>query len=310
MELPQIGKNCQLEGCNALARDWMLTRLDFLPVACPLCHQTFWLPSNHKCSNSSKVTKDLLQCDDCQHLVQAPKDGKIGLEQALEQHKKSKCQLFLYPPSSTIQKIDRQCTVKGCRDIDPRIGPVHCNGCNQDFCLKHRHPATHGCQSLDIDEQRKTDRKLAAQEKVAKTFAPQPTKKRKVIKSVPVKSKNGGMVELMKIKSQAKGSASVPVASRIYIYVQGPKESKVDSQSVYFDKKNSVGKALDLIADICKVNNKNNTLPPSDPERLELYKCPDMTILNKSDSLEKALKNLDTVLLERQGSISMEEVDD
>lgn len=101
---------------------------------------------------------------------------------------------------------------------------------------RHRHPATHGCQSLDIDEQRKTDRKLAAQEKVAKTFAPQPTKKRKVIKSVPVKSKNGGMVELMKIKSQAKGSASVPVASRIYIYVQGPKESRVDLQSVYFDK--------------------------------------------------------------------------
>jgi hypothetical protein len=44
------------------------------------------------------------------------------------------------------------------------------------------------------------------------------------------------MVELMKIKSQAKGSASVPAASRIYIYVQGPKESKVESQSMYFDK--------------------------------------------------------------------------
>lgn len=44
------------------------------------------------------------------------------------------------------------------------------------------------------------------------------------------------MVELMKIKSQAKGSASVPATSRIYIYVQGPKESKVESQSVYFDK--------------------------------------------------------------------------
>ncbi|KAF1800279.1 hypothetical protein V8B55DRAFT_1545979 [Mucor lusitanicus] len=305
MELPQIGKNCQLDGCNSL---------DFLPVACPLCHQTFCgdhrLPSNHKCSHWNQVTKDLVQCDDCQQLIQAPKDAKLGLEQALEQHKQSKCHLYLYPPSNTIKKIDRQCTVKGCRDIDPRIGPVHCNGCDQDFCLKHRHPASHSCQSLDTDEQRKMERKLAAQEKVAKTFTSQPTKKRKVITSVPVRSKNGGMVELMKIKSQAKGSPSVPAASRIYIYVQGPKESKVDSQSVYFDKKNSVGKALDLIADICKVNNKNNTLPPSDPERLELYKCPDMTILDKSEPLEKALKNLDTVLLERQGAVSMEEVDD
>lgn len=33
MELPQIGKNCQLANCNSL---------DFLPVACPLCQQTFW----------------------------------------------------------------------------------------------------------------------------------------------------------------------------------------------------------------------------------------------------------------------------
>lgn len=35
-----------------------------------------------------------------------------------------------------------------------------------------------------------------------------------------------------------------------------------------------------------------------------------MTVLNKSDSLEKALKNLDTVLLERQGLVSMEEIDE
>jgi hypothetical protein len=35
-----------------------------------------------------------------------------------------------------------------------------------------------------------------------------------------------------------------------------------------------------------------------------------MITLNKSDLLEKALKNLDTVLLERQGSVSLEEVDE
>jgi hypothetical protein len=32
-----------------------------------------------------------------------------------------------------------------------------------------------------------------------------------------------------------------------------------------------------------------------------------MTVLDKSAILEKALKNLDTVLLERQGSVAMEE---
>lgn len=90
---------------------------------------------------------------------------------------------------------------------------------------------------MDNDEQRKLDRKAAAQEKIAKTFTPAHSvpKKRK-LKAVPVKSRNGGMVELMKIKSQAKGPANVPAASRIYIYVQCPKESKIESQSLYFDK--------------------------------------------------------------------------
>jgi hypothetical protein len=77
---------------------------------------------------------------------------------------------------------------------------------------------------------------LAAQEQLAKTFSSDANKKRKMVKSVPAKSKNGGIVELMKIKSQAKGNASIPASCRIYIYVQCPKESKLDSQSVYFDK--------------------------------------------------------------------------
>lgn len=41
------------------------------------------LPSNHKCSHWNQVTKDLVQCDDCQQLIQAPKDAKLGLEQAV-----------------------------------------------------------------------------------------------------------------------------------------------------------------------------------------------------------------------------------
>lgn len=69
---------------------------------------------------------------------------------------------------------------------------------------------------------------------MAKTFSP--TLKKPKLKSVPVKTKNGGMVELMKIKSQAKGNPSVPTSSRIYLYVQCPKSSTLDSQSVYFDK--------------------------------------------------------------------------
>lgn len=85
------------------------------------------------------------------------------------------------------------------------------------------------------DEQRKLDRKTAAQEKLAKTFTSVLTPKKR---TAPITTKKGGMVELMKIKSQAKGQDNVPATCRIYIYVQHPKESKstVESIPVYFDK--------------------------------------------------------------------------
>ncbi|KAI9361029.1 hypothetical protein BD770DRAFT_471031 [Pilaira anomala] len=303
MELPQIGKHCQLDTCKTL---------DFLPVACPLCQGTFCakhrLPLDHTCSQWSSIDRQLIQCDVCQHLIRAPETENSSPEASLEKHKESKCKLYLYPANDT-PKMNRACAIKGCKDIDPRVGPVHCDGCDQDFCLRHRHPASHVCKSLIEDEQRKMKRKIDAQEKLAKTFTTTTTTepKKTKLKTVPVKTKNGGMVELMKMKSQAKGSSSVPVTSRMYLYVQCPKASSLESQSVYFDKKSSVGRVLDSIADICKVNNKNNTLSPTDPERLELYKCPEMTILNKSSILEDVLKNLDTVLLERQGSMVLEE---
>lgn len=301
MELPQIGKNCHLDNCNSL---------DFLPVACPLCQHTFCgdhrLPLDHSCSQWKLVDKQLIQCSVCKHLIKATDTEKLSPEQSLAKHLESKCTLYLYPPNGTsIQKVKRDCFVKGCKDIDPRVGPVHCDGCDQDFCLRHRHPSSHNCKSLGNDEQRKLDRKTAAQEKLAKTFTSVLTPKKR---TAPITTKKGGMVELMKIKSQAKGQDNVPATCRIYIYVQHPKESKstVESIPVYFDKKISVGRALDLVADICKVNNKNNVLSPSDSQRLELYKCPDMEVLDKSEILEKVLKNLDTVLLERQGVVTME----
>lgn len=101
------------------------------------------------------------------------------------------------------------------------------------------------------DEQRKLDRKIAAQEKLAKTFAPVLAPKKR---AVPVKTKSGGMVELMKIKSQAKGLDNIPATNRIYIYVKHPQESKasVESLPVYFDKvKKGFGEVIGIVLTLC-----------------------------------------------------------
>ncbi|KAI7902597.1 uncharacterized protein BX663DRAFT_509784 [Cokeromyces recurvatus] len=297
MELPQVGKHCQLSDCNSL---------DFLPIACPFCKQTFCgdhrLPLSHQCLQWNQVNNQLAQCNVCQHLIKAPES--MNPEQALEKHKISYCQLYLYSNDTSMKKmINRDCAVDGCHAIDPYIGPVHCNGCEQEFCLAHRYPSSHHCVSLNENEQKKQDRKLAAQEKLSKTFhhnKPLVESSLKIKKAI-VSKKPGGIVELMKMKSQAKGieGSSIPIHSRIYLYVS----SKDSTRPVFLNKKTSIGKALDLIADVCNINNKNNTLPSSDPERLELYKYPEMVKLDKSDILENVLQNLDTVLLERQGNI-------
>ncbi|KAI8369658.1 hypothetical protein BD560DRAFT_397425 [Blakeslea trispora] len=289
MELPQIGKHCQLEGCHTL---------DFLPIRCSLCQHTFCgdhrLPSSHHCSQWQQQTT---VCDVCDQLVKVP--DNLQLEEALKQHKASNCGV------NSVPKINRQCGVKGCFDIDPRVGPVHCSGCDKDYCLNHRHPSSHQCSSISLEETRTREKKLATQALLAKTFATEP--KQKITKRVPAQGKNGGMVELMKIKSKAKGVTSVPATSRIYLYIQCPQEANMDSLTMYFDKKHSVGRVLDFIADTCQVNNQNHVLAASDPQRLELYQCPDMRLLDKSLPLEKALKNLDTILLERQGCLSIDE---
>ncbi|CAO3703626.1 unnamed protein product [Rhizopus stolonifer] len=228
-----------------------------------------------------------------------------GGGEKLKEHLKSNCKIHVLPESKA---FDKQCSMKGCHDVDSRIGPVLCEGCNGGYCLKHRHPSTHQCESLFADEKKKLERKLAAQEKVAKTLKLSSNITKQTTRTVvPAKSKTGGMVELMKMKSQAKGDSSVPVASRIFLYVQCPKLSNMDSISVYFDKKNSVGRALDTLANMCKIINKNNTVSATDPERLYLYKCPEMTSLDNSVTLEKVLKNLDTILLERQAVLMLSE---
>lgn len=72
---------------------------------------------------------------------------------------------------------------------------------------RHRHAADHQCPSLQVDE--KEERRMAAQEKLSKTFSPPATKRvsTSTIATRKPTKRTGGMVELMKIKSKAKVKA-------------------------------------------------------------------------------------------------------
>ncbi|CAO3643447.1 unnamed protein product [Cunninghamella blakesleeana] len=301
MELPHIGKNCSLTNCKTL---------DLLPVNCPYCSKTFCgphrLPSEHHCVEYESRDKQVIQCTLCQLLVFKP---NIPIEEMIKEHQSSGCQKYLYPIKRVFDSKVTKCAIEHCKDFDPRIGASHCNDCNRDFCLKHRYPSTHQCSKLEEDQ--KEMRRLAAQEQLAKTFGKSASSSTIKHTSVsnnepPTKKvkKGSPMVELMKIKSKAKGINSVPMASRLYLYIQFPKESKLSLQPMYFDKYDRVGKTLDLLADHCKVSNENHILPSDHDNRLVLYldkreSNEGLTTVELGSTLEKSVQSMDTLILER-----------
>ncbi|KAG0175362.1 AN1-type zinc finger protein 1 [Apophysomyces sp. BC1015] len=275
MELPHVGKHCALSICNAL---------DFLPVTCPFCKLTFCgqhrLPHDHECDSCTSETV-LTECDQCHQLFKSI--------ESLKQHSVTGC-----------MRPVQLCGVDKCGALDPMM-EARCDGCDRIFCLKHRYPSSHACQSLNARDERKEQRRLAAQETIKKTFKPAATTTTSTAKRKTA-SKTSSIVELMKAKAKAKGNTSIPMASRLYLNVQFPKESNIASAPMFFDKTSSIGKVLDTIADACSIKNLNHCLPAEDGQRLDLY-SEDMTLLEKSQSLAKILSNLDTIILERKEEV-------
>ncbi|GAA5821508.1 hypothetical protein JCM11251_004657 [Rhodosporidiobolus azoricus] len=127
------------------------------------------------------------------------------------------------------------------------------------------------------------------------------------------KKKVNPVVELMKLKQRAKPAdpkhvkraGDVPMAERVYLTVryqegQGAKEEN-GAKEVWVAKTISAGKALDLFADLFKVNNQNNT--STDPSKLLSLALPSssssdkLTRLDLSSFLSSQVKNGGSLVL-------------
>ncbi|CAJ0837223.1 1931_t:CDS:2 [Entrophospora sp. SA101] len=80
------------------------------------------------------------------------------------------------------------------------------------------------------------------------------------------KKKGNKKVELMLMKSKAQGNSSIPMTDRLYLLVNFPSDSNLASKPLFFNKDWSVGKVLDQIAIIGKINNNNNHISMNDPK--------------------------------------------
>ncbi|KAL1931692.1 hypothetical protein VTP01DRAFT_9835 [Rhizomucor pusillus] len=278
MELPHIGKQCSIASCN---------ELDFLPFSCPYCQGIFCglhgLPQEHDCSELESANRKVALCQKCNNMVMVPGTENWTLEEALERHLESGCNKYVFASTSIVNKQDRICAVEKCRIMQEQktVSPIRCAGCQKSYCLKHRHAVDHNCPSIKTTEYLKEDRHR---------------------KAAPVE-KPRGIVEWMKIKSKAKGPSSIPLDSRLYLYVDFPKETGMEQQPMFFDKTSRVGKVLDMIVDSCHIPNNNNRIADNDTQRLSLYKQAALDNLDPAATLSDVLANMDTIYVERLGVI-------
>ncbi|XP_078713366.1 AN1-type zinc finger protein 2B [Lampetra fluviatilis] len=131
MELPDLGKHCMEAACK---------RLDFLPMRCDACELIFckdhFSYSHHRCASAYRKDVQVPVCPLCNKPVPVGRgetpDVRVG------QHMDQECQ-----STRTTKIYTNRCSQKGCKQKE--LVKVVCDSCQNNFCLKHRHPADHEC---------------------------------------------------------------------------------------------------------------------------------------------------------------------
>ncbi|CAO3692430.1 unnamed protein product [Umbelopsis ramanniana] len=294
MEYPHLGRHCAFANCR---------ELDFLPHPCPLCTNTYCgphrFPATHDCNSAELNDRIIFDCSICSgRIFKAPGMSK---DDTLSRHIESKCCDYLYSSPPKGSKVP--CSVEGCHEGDPMIGLVQCDACSSLFCLKHRYRAAHQCSADAKAIKDKEERKTAARMKIEEHLGKRPSEKKATPSTVVRPKRLNPKLELMKLKTRAKGDDGVPQESRLYFTVHFPDSSKKDPVPLFFDKTQSIGRMLDRIAQLGNIPNNNHKLDSVDPNRLHLLTWPDKTNLATEKRIEHVLNNGVDVMIEYGNSI-------
>jgi len=138
MELPHLGEHCTEKSCH---------QLDFLPMKCDACEQLYCKDhlryELHQCHSQYKKNIQVPVCPLCNQPVPWKRGDPPDL--AVGDHIDRDCQS---DPAKKKRKVfGNRCTLKGCKQKE--MIPVVCYQCDQNFCLKHRHPSDHICKKVN-----------------------------------------------------------------------------------------------------------------------------------------------------------------
>ncbi|XP_068940943.1 AN1-type zinc finger protein 2A isoform X1 [Petaurus breviceps papuanus] len=134
MEFPDLGVHCSEKTCK---------QLDFLPLNCDACDQVFCKDhvqyERHKCAAAYKKDVRVPVCPLC-HVPVPVGRGEIA-DVVVGQHMDKDCK---YNPTHEKKIFIHRCSKEGCKKKE--MFQLLCEQCNDNFCIKHRHPLDHNCK--------------------------------------------------------------------------------------------------------------------------------------------------------------------
>lgn len=276
-----VGQHCEAEYCN---------QLDFLPFYCQSCQKTFCLDhrteSAHKCAN----------------------EGAWAERKRLAQ--------LAQPSAGEGKQLRDWVSQKPCASPDCKttvgtslVPGVHCQGCNRDYCLKHRLKEEHDCDNL-VPIGARPARQAAndVKESILKKFRLWTTDAkaaagragRALPKAKPT-SASQRIVAVNNLKKTAKGDDKLAPEKRVYLFVEAEAATaaaKIPKGQFFYSKDWVVGKVLDVAAKSLQVENNNNT-SPEERDKLRVFHVEGGRVLEYNEKVGAALVSGNTIVLLR-----------
>lgn len=272
-DVEAIGSHCQYTYCNVL---------DFLPFRCESCRGTYCL--DHR-------TETGHQCPKAGEWAAARRKAAVGSQEAAGK-----------PTLAT----GTQCSQPSCKTFINTLNAVgvSCQGCNRQYCLKHRLREDHDCAKLVPIGARPAQGPSQAEKARAALGRLKLWSKDKRASVAPWPKTSSAATRIAatnKLKQAAKGDGKVPADKRVYLYVEAEEStnsSKLPKGSFWYSRDWSVGRMLDAAAKGLQVENVNNRVE-GEEERLRVFHVEAGRLLDFGEKVGDACVTGNTVVLVR-----------
>lgn len=278
-DLEAIGAHCHYTYCN---------QLDFLPFRCESCKYTYCL--DHRTETA--------------HVC--PRAGASAAAKRAANLSSSTTPLPQKPTLSS----GTQCSHPQCKTFinTSTTISVACETCTRSYCLKHRMKDDHLCSTLIPLGARSKDSGVTQTQRALARLRAWGKSKSEALSATSTtperkrtNTRTNQILELNKLKKDAKGDSKIPADKRVYLHVEAEAAtttSKVSAGDYFYSKEWSIGRLLDEAARALQVENVNNRGGGED-SKLRVFHIEGGRLLEFSEKVGTSLQNGNTMVLLR-----------